>query len=215
MSAELAADLKTPEELFSHHRKENYHFIVFIKHEADPAGKPELKVKSLSRKEDFDLRQTDLAAFLRGEIRKENVRDITEDRSWYPRTQARTDDYLTGVDETQMRVLAAPQKNKKTNKWKIMDDAKATMRRHVRSLSKGPIACIEIHEDAFVALKRTRFSSVEGWRKLVQDAPPKDRQYLQDIKSLLETLYSEHQEATSCFIYNFRSGSCTNYDFER
>lgn len=75
VSAELSIDARSPEELLSHHAEEKHSWIVIIKADAINTGKPDLKVKSLVRKEDTDLRSSELLSYLRQEMRERDHRE--------------------------------------------------------------------------------------------------------------------------------------------
>ncbi|KAF4546580.1 Pek gcn2 protein kinase [Lasiodiplodia theobromae] len=75
VSAELSIDARSPEELISHHADEKHSWIVIIKADAINTGKPDLKVKSLVRKEDTDLRSSELLSYLRQEMRERDHRE--------------------------------------------------------------------------------------------------------------------------------------------
>lgn len=68
ISAELASDTRSPEELVQRYRDDRHAWHVIIKHEAGATGKPDLRLRNMDKKEDLDLRTTDLVTFLRTEL---------------------------------------------------------------------------------------------------------------------------------------------------
>ncbi|KKY20641.1 putative protein kinase [Diplodia seriata] len=75
VSAELSIDARSPEELLSHYAEDKHSWIVIIKADAINTGKPDLKVKSLVRKEDTDIRSSELLSYLRQEMRERDHRE--------------------------------------------------------------------------------------------------------------------------------------------
>lgn len=75
VSAELSVDVRSPEELLAHYAEDKHSWIVTIKADAINTGKPDLKVKSLLRKEDTDIRSSELLSYLRQELRERDHRE--------------------------------------------------------------------------------------------------------------------------------------------
>src|SRR5262249_51111961 len=82
ISAELAVDARSPEELHSHYRSDNHSWMIIIKHDGNTAsgGKADLKVKNLITKQDSDIKSEILLSHLRSELRDREHREGLAER---------------------------------------------------------------------------------------------------------------------------------------
>jgi eukaryotic translation initiation factor 2-alpha kinase 4 len=239
ISAELAVDASSLEELMGRYRDDNHSWIVIVKQDSKERG---FKVRSLNPRDEFDVRPTELVSWLRNEIRARNQRDGVVDQ---PKLSRHTSQPDTGVsvDErtNDVRILVAQHRSKKTNRRNIIESGKDTIQErfdiynlesnsdiwlallHSRELVdkaiNGPIAAIDTRDDILDALRDTRLSDPDGWRNVIHNAPLTDRKYLSQVHELLHDLANEYcvkkdgsETYQNAFIYNYRTGSCIYYD---
>lgn len=114
ISAELAVDASSFEELVTHYKDDNHNWVVIVKQDSKERG---LKIKSLTRKEEFDVRTSELVGWLRSEIRARNQRDLkyTSQQDAGGSVNDRTND---------VRILVSQHRNKKTNRRNIIESGK-------------------------------------------------------------------------------------------
>lgn len=123
ISAELSIDVqKGRRESASPYNEDigSHSWTVLIKQDGS------LKARSLVRKEDVELRSTELVGWLRSEIRE---RDRTEskgmERPRLPRHMVHSDSVGTSSErEPDVRVLVSHTKSKKTNRRNIVEDGR-------------------------------------------------------------------------------------------
>jgi eukaryotic translation initiation factor 2-alpha kinase 4 len=209
ISAELAQDSRSPEDLLSKYRDERHSWIVIIKQDSI------LKIKSMGRKEisDTDIPTTQLLAWLKGEIRERDQRDGTQHRSKLQRHSSQQDS-SGGVDhEQEVRVLTGAQKSKKSNRRNIVEQAQSRAATLVHSFLDGPIAAVETTDHAMELIRETRLSDPESWRKVTYAVPSAERRYIGEIHDMMSTMAHQNKEVTrNAFVYNFRTGMCIYYD---
>lgn len=98
---------------------------------------------------------------------------------------------------------------------RLIENARAAAQGLVDSFAGAPIAAIETRDDIFEKLRDTRLSDPESWRRLIQEVPLTERQYVKEIQEEIESLRAEYGETCrNCFLYNFRTGSCILYDMK-
>lgn len=208
ISAELGADYRSQDELLARHQSDKFGWIVIIRHEGAAGSKSDLKVKSMDKKEDFDVKNTELVSFLRTEIRERDQRDGAMER-----TLARPKSSMQDTPSAKAEVyfVESAHKAKKPHKMRVEDSARSASRSLVESFADAPIVTLEVRDDIFEKLRRTRFSDGESWRKIIQDVPLNERNYMQRVQEQIEDLKTK-REHSNCFLYNFRSGSSFHYD---
>lgn len=242
VSAELAIDARSPEELLAHYAEDKHSWIVIIKPDAINTGKPDLKVKSLVRKEDTDIRSSELLSYLRQEMRERDHREGRarpvsrlfggsgggtnghENHSTHASSTAdaggaggRAKSAL-GTANNNVQVLMAQHRSKKSNKWSIVEAAQARTRDLLASYENGPIAAIETKDEILDMVRETRLSEPDTWRKVIQSVPLAERQYLQEVHSMLGDYRRRWEadgrptEGRAAFVYNFRTGGVVMYD---
>lgn len=207
ISAELAGDASSNEQLVNTHRGEGISYIVVIRHGPliDP-GERNLRVKNLFRKEDTDLRTTELIPYLKNELAERDRKERSSTPIKSPRHNSSSED---GV-EMEVRILQSDRKGRKISRVAITDGAQRTAREQTQGfLTNSPIAAIDIRDDLLEEIKSTTFSDPESWRKVIQNASALDRRYMQQVHELVQEIAAEG--CGSCFIYNFRTGSMVFY----
>ena len=213
IKAELTVDAQTPEQLTSHYSTDNQSWLVIIKHEGLSSGKPDLKVKSLSNKgESADIHSLELVNFIRGELREREEREGHDDRIKLLRQPSQPDG---GGREAKadVHMLTANHKSKKTNKARVIEDAQGRVRELLAGYREGPIAAVEIRDESLARLRETKLSEPDSWRKVIQQIPLSEHKYSHDLFNLIESFKGQYGESTrKCFVYNFRTGYCLDYD---
>ena len=223
LTAELAIDAHSIEDVLRHYREDRHSWIIVIKHGVAP-DKPELKVKSMAKKEDIDLRVGDLLNFLRNEIRDREAREGSAIQRLARVTAATTAPALSGT-KSNVDVIIAQHRSKKSSKWAIVEAAQARSLDLLSAFQSAPIVAIESKEEAMSLIKETRLSDPDSWRHAIQKMPIADRKYLQDLHDLLlkykgnwEVKKTEEGKGSGdvgkAFVYNFRTGGCLLYDLD-
>ncbi|CBY01092.1 similar to protein kinase (Gcn2) [Plenodomus lingam JN3] len=220
-TAELAVDAHSIEDLLRHYRDDRHSWIIIIKHGVAP-DKPELKVKSIAKKEDTDLRTNDLLNYLRNELRD---REGREGSAAQRLIKAAHTNSTSAAAKSNVDVLIAQHRSKKSNKWSIVEAAQTRSAELLSDFRSAPIAAIETKEEAMTLIKETRLSDPDSWRHAIQKMPIAERKYLQELHDLLlkyraQWLETRNEEGNTsgeggrAFVYNFRTGGCLLYDLE-
>lgn len=123
LSAELAADARSPEELLARYRDDKHSWIIIIKQDVDVFGKADLKVKSMDRKVDTDVRSSELISYLRQEIRDRDHREGTNERARLLRQPSQPES-AQAERKSNVQVLMAQHRSKKSNKWNVVEAGK-------------------------------------------------------------------------------------------
>jgi translation initiation factor 2-alpha kinase 4 len=222
-TAELAIDAHSVEDVLRHYRDDRHSWLIVIKHGVAPE-KPDLKVKSIAKKEDTDLRSADLINYLRNELRDREAREGSAAQRLAKVAPAATSSSASAA-KANVDVLMSHHRSKKTNKWSIVDAAQTRSAELLSSFQHAPIAAIETKEEVMNSIRDTRLSDPDSWRKAIQSLPIAERKYLQELHDLLlgyaarwrEVLAEgsvRSREGGKAFVYNFRTGGCLLYDLE-
>ncbi|KAL4870538.1 hypothetical protein BDV12DRAFT_55654 [Aspergillus spectabilis] len=214
ISAELAVDASSLEELLTKYRDHNHSWIVIAKQDSKERG---FKVRCLVPKEELDVRSSELVPWLRSEIRARNLREGAENPR-FSRLPSQSEPN-PGANEraNDVRILVSQHRSKKTNRRNIVEQALMRSREVVEKALNGPIAAIDTRDDMLDAIRDTRLSDPDSWRTVIQNAPLTERKYLSQVHDLLSDLAVESRgesakNSGNAFIYNFRTGSCLYYD---
>lgn len=234
ISAELAVDASSLEELLVKYREHNHHYIVIAKQDSKERG---FKVRNLLRREEYDIRSAELVPWLRSEVQARHHREGMADPR-QSRQSVQQDALLSNEKANDVRILVPQHRSKKTNRRNIVESG---MFLHPSSLSfgmvltygniallrsrevaenarNGPVAAIDTRDDVLDSIRDTRLSDPDSWRTVIQTAPLTERKYLSQVYELLSDLASEShagentESYTNAFIYNYRTGSCVYYD---
>jgi len=222
ISAGLAVDAHSQDELLSHYRENAPSWIVIIKHDASVGGKLEIRVKSLVRKEDADVRSSELISYLRTEMRDRQQREgITRLATRGPAKSNHSEGTSNTAKIHNVQVLFAQHRSKKSNKWLVIEAAQEQAQKLLHSYRNAPIAAIETRDEILDQIGKTRLSDADSWRQAVQSAPLGDRNYLMQVQNMLERFRQswrdgEHEQdevaSRVAFVYNFRTSACVLYD---
>jgi translation initiation factor 2-alpha kinase 4 len=85
ISAELAVDANSADGLMARYKDDRHSWIVILKSDTGGYGEKMLKVRSIVRKEDTEVRSSELMSWLRSEIRERDQRERTNDRAKFLR----------------------------------------------------------------------------------------------------------------------------------
>ncbi|KAH7386818.1 kinase-like protein [Phaeosphaeria sp. MPI-PUGE-AT-0046c] len=227
-TAELAVDAHSIEDILRHYRDDRHSWVIIVKHGIAPE-KPELKVKSIAKKEDTDLRTPDLLNYLRNELRDREAREGSAAQRLTKAIPLHTSSSPATSSPTKstVDVLIAQHRSKKSNKWSIVEAAQSRSSELLSSFSSAPIAAIESKEEVMALLRETRLSDPDSWRTAIQKMPIAERKYLQELHDLLLGYRARWVEMRSeegrergdrgvgkAFVYNFRTQGCLLYDLE-
>jgi len=210
ISAELARDARSPEQLLSHHRDDNHSWIIIIKQDNM------LKIKTMTKKDipDADLAMSQLISWIRAEIRERDARAVVRVRPANAQAEGSTGG--TGRDpEQDVRILAMQTKSKKFNRKTVIEQAQLSAASLVHSFLEGPILAVETGDHVLEGIRDTKLSDHEGWRKLEQTVSNSDKRYVKEIHDLLDTWRSTYERkggSRHAFLHNFRTGMCVYYD---
>jgi translation initiation factor 2-alpha kinase 4 len=222
-TAELAVDAHSIEDILRHYRDDRHSWVIVIKHGLAP-DKPELKVKSIAKKEDTDLRMGDLLNYLRNELRDRETREGSAAQR-LTRAVPAASSSASATAKSNVDVLMAQHRSKKSNKWSIVEAAQSRSADLLSTFQSAPIAAIETKEEIMSLIRETRLSDPDSWRQAIQRMPIAERKYLQELHDLLfkyrarwnEMKIEEGRgssEGGKAFVYNFRTGGCLLYDLE-
>ncbi|KAG5943979.1 hypothetical protein E4U59_007733 [Claviceps monticola] len=215
ISAEMAKDARSPEDLLSKHRDEIYSWIIVVKPDSM------LKIKTMHRKDvpDVDLPQSQLMVWLRPELKERDARAFSKLKSSAshaieatgsssgPQSEARQDQ--------EVKVLVASTKSKKFNRRQVVDQAQISAANLVRSFLDGAILAIETTDQVISLLQETSLSDHESWKRVEQAVTMNERKYVRELHVQLDTWragYEGKGKSKHAFIYNFRTGTCVYYD---
>ncbi|KFA77790.1 hypothetical protein S40288_00457 [Stachybotrys chartarum IBT 40288] len=208
ISAELAKDARSPEDLLSKYRDEHFSWIIIIKQDSM------LKVKSMGRKDvpDADIPTSQLLSWMRAEIRERDSRSIFKLRGHNASEASGTVDR---EQEQEVKVLVAQTRSKKFNRKTVVEQAQASAASLVQSFLEGPVLAVETTDEVLNRVHRTNMSDPESWREVEQSVNNAERKYIRELHDLLDTLrfkYEKKNGSRHSFLYNFRTGTCLYYD---
>lgn len=124
ISAELAVDTHSPDDLINQYKDEKHSWIIIIKQDSPDLGEIPLKVKSMDKKEDYDLRSSELLGFLKSEMRERLQREGAPERSRLLRRGSQPETPSSKDKEADVRVLVAQHRGKKTSRRNVVEAGK-------------------------------------------------------------------------------------------
>lgn len=229
ISAELARDARSPEDLLTQNRDETYSWIVILKQDA-------VKIKTLCRKDhpDVDVPASQVISWLRAEIRDRDSKATGRSRANPPAEQGGAsggagggpgsggrggDQHYSsqGANTAQeVRVLVAQTKSKKFNRQTVVEQAHESAARLAQSMVEGPIAAIETTDAVMEMIRATSLAEPESWRRVEHGVGTAEKKYVREVHEMLEEWRAEWKRGErggrDAFVYNFRTGSCFHYD---
>ncbi|KAI1825609.1 serine/threonine-protein kinase gcn2 [Xylaria intraflava] len=213
ISAELARDSRSPEELISRNRDESYSWIIIVKHDT-------LKIRTMDRKEipDVEIAIADLLPWLRAALRERGSRrNISHKQSDTAGNTASPSEGASVMSNPgqEVRVLVAGTKSKKFNRQTVIDQAQGNAAALVQTFLDGPIAAVETSDNVLNLIQGTTLSEPESWRKAEQTADKNEMRYMRDVHDMLDNwraVWAEKGGSRHAFVYNFRTTKCIYYD---
>lgn len=221
ISAKLAHEARSPDELLSDNPDEQPAWLIIVKSE-------NLKVKTLWTRDtpECDIPARQLLNWLRGEIReRDSAMKITTTKLRTGIAQFESNSLLSDSNspypggsfgaggsggKRDIRVLTGQTKSKKFNRQTVVEQAQTAAAKLVQGFHDGPIAVIETTDSVLQAIRNTSLSEPETWRKL--DVSNAEKKYVRDVQDMLAEFRDDG--AKHAFVYNFRTGSCVFYDLE-
>ncbi|UKZ72864.1 hypothetical protein TrVFT333_000501 [Trichoderma virens FT-333] len=206
ISAELARDSRSPEDLMSKHRDESYCWIIIIKQDSM------LKIKTVGKKDvpDVDLPMAQLLSWLRPEIRDRDSKAAAKFRGApEPTIQSEKD------HEQEVKIMVAQTKSKKFNRRTVVEQAQITAATLMNSFLEGPILAVETSDHLMELVQNTNLSDPESWRRAEHGVATSEKKNIREIHDQLDTWryrYEKKNGSKHSFLYNFRSGTCMYYD---
>ncbi|KAM0453783.1 hypothetical protein ACHAPV_008720 [Trichoderma viride] len=206
ISAELAKDSRSPEDLMSKHRDESYSWIIIIKQDSM------LKIKTVGKKDvpDVDLPMAQLFSWLKPEIRDRDSRSAAKFRGTPEPAAQGERDY-----EQEVKIMVAQTKSKKFNRRTVVEQAQITAATLMNSFLEGPILAIEMSDHLMELVQETSLSDPESWRTAEHSVTTSEKKCIREIRDQLTTWrrkYETKNGSKHSFLYNFRSGTCMYYD---
>jgi eukaryotic translation initiation factor 2-alpha kinase 4 len=207
VSAELARDARSPEELIARNREETYSWIIMIKQDSI------LKIRTMDRKEvaDVELPIAQLLTWVRQALRERGLRHHLMAKQ--PEAPATTT--AAGNTAQEVKVLVAGTKSKKFNRRIVIEQAQANAAGLVQTFLDGPIAAVEASDYVLELIQGTKLSDAEGWRKVEQSVDKNEKRYVREVQDMLATWRSTWEDKNGsrhAFVYNFRTTKCIYYD---
>ncbi|MCJ1313807.1 hypothetical protein MMC25_007487 [Agyrium rufum] len=175
-----------------------------------------LKVRSISRKEDFEVHITELVAFLKTELQnREKAEGKALEKLRMSRHLHHEGSGSGGSHERELDVVVqlpptTKKKGKDINRRALEIDASTRAQALIREAFSSTIIIVEMKDDLLNNLLKTRLSSA-SWNDFIQSSPTKDRAYLEEIHAQLDDLAAK-TKTRHTFLYNNRSRSCFLYD---
>ena len=122
ISAELAVDASSLEELLTKYKEHNHSWIVIAKQDSKERG---FKVRCLVPKEELDIRGSELIPWLRSEIRARNQREGAPENPRFARLPSQSEVNTPANDRSNdVRILVSQHRSKKTNRRNIVEQGK-------------------------------------------------------------------------------------------
>jgi translation initiation factor 2-alpha kinase 4 len=210
ISAELARDARSPEDLMTKHRDESYSWVIIIKQDSM------LKIKSVGRKDvpDADIPMPQLLSWIRAEMRERDSKSAMKLRA----SSAQLDTPTIGdtKHEQDVKILVGQTRSKKFNRRTVVEQAQVQAASLMESYLDGPILAVETTSDQVMeAIQETKLSEPDSWRRVEHAVTTSEKKYVREIHDQLDTWryqFNKKGGSRHSFLYNFRTGYCLHYD---
>jgi translation initiation factor 2-alpha kinase 4 len=201
--AELGKNITGMESLVHQYKHDGASWVVTVK-QGLISGERSLKVKNLHTKQDVDLKNSELVSWLKTELaERDRLRNAPArlSRHFSADMVPRAPGEETHVD-MEVRIWASERKGRKVNRAAIIEAAQRSAAEVSAAYLKCPAVAVDVRGDLLEQILRVH--SAEGWKKLAQNLPATERNYVLDIQKHLDELKAEgHKEA---WVYSFRTG---------
>ncbi|OBT66063.1 PEK/GCN2 protein kinase [Pseudogymnoascus sp. 23342-1-I1] len=209
ISAELAGDARSPEDLMSKYKDDDHFWIVTIKQDSM------VKIKTMGRKdvEDVDMAESQVVSWLRGQIRDRDHRE-GQNLNKMARRTSHNDGPVGPHLKQQVHILTTGTKAKKAAlKNTIQNQAQVAAAKLVEGFLEGQVLAIETTDDVLFKIKETPLSDPDKWKQLAQSVGAGEKRYIQQIEDHLRGLLANRRgERRNAFLYNSRTSSIIYYD---
>lgn len=211
VSAEMAKDARSPDDLLSKHRDESYSWIMIIKQDHM------LKIKTMGRKDvpDADVPMTQLLTWLRTELRDRDNVKWAKLRGINNQSESSAS-ASESKQEQDVKILVSMTRSKKFNRRTVVEQAQVKAASVMESYLEGPILAVETSGDHVMELiHETKLSDPETWRRVEHAVATSEKKYVKDMHDQLDTWRHKHERkggSRHSFVYNFRTGYCLYYD---
>jgi hypothetical protein len=175
------------------------------------------KVRNLQRREEYDIRSSELVPWLRFEVQarlhREGMADVRQSRQ-----SVQQDTLLSNEKANDVRILVPQHRSKKTNRRNIVESALLRSREVVENARNGPSPPLIPATTSSTPSAILASQTPTAGEPSIQNAPLTERKYLSQVYELLSDLASDSRASegpesyTNAFIYNYRTGSCVYYD---
>lgn len=225
ISAELATDAALSFEDIANRYKDEHSWLILIRHDGNGRS---LKVRSMVRREDSEIKTSELVSWLKHELRhrtqKEAAVNTVEGTPRLLRQQSQQQEYHqhSGANDKipVIHVITPQHKSKKVNRTNIIEAAKVACRTVAENLNSGYVAAIDTSDTVLEAIRHTRLSDPESWRNFLNNAPPNEKPYLGELKEELMEFAAKANESDgeeevglkNAWIYNYRTDKIILYD---
>lgn len=225
VSAELARDARSPDELVSRNRDESYSWIIMLKQDSM------LKIRTMERKDvaDVEIPASQLPNWLRLAMRERAARHAGPSLRGADNALSLSTAHAAGGSgsggvgggtvipntEQEVRVLVAGTRSKKFNRRIVIEQAQANAASLLQELQDGPIAAVETSDAVLDLIQSTTLSDTESWRRAEQSVEKNERKYVQEINDMLSSwraAWDGGGGGRHAFVYNFRTTKCIYYD---
>ncbi|KAI5283542.1 hypothetical protein KEM54_002045 [Ascosphaera aggregata] len=211
ISAELASETSSFNELMKEYDEADHSWIVIVKHDT-------LKVVTMPQKDDIEMMKSksDLIDYLRSALHQRNNQENIITKQDVPVQSQETSKERTSI----LRWIGGNAKSKRgVKRADAEDQAYQQSSKFLEDALDAPIAIISVGPDTLEAVRTTRLSSPESWRAMVQNAPIKDHQSLKELQECLKKFASDQDENgqpihQGAFVYSPRSGCTIFYDLK-
>lgn len=209
ISAELAGDARSPEDLMSKYKDYDHFWIVTIKQDSM------VKIKTMGRKdvEDVDMAESQVVSWLRGQIRDRDHRE-GQNLNKMARRTSHNDGPVGPHLKQQVHILTTGTKAKKAAlKNSIQTQAQVAAAKLVEGFLDGQVLAIETTDDVLFKIRETPLSDPDKWKQLAQSVGAAEKRYIQQIEDYLRGLLANRRgERRNAFLYNSRTSSIIYYD---
>ena len=209
ISAELATDSRSVDDLLGRQRDKLHSWIVMVKYESAPT----VKVRNTGNDTENEVTTSGLSSHIRLEMRERDMHIVKQRR--LPPALLRGTSHSEQDRKANVQVLMSQHRSKKSNKFHIVEAAQQKWREKVDEFKDAPILAIETDDKVLESLRETRLGDPESWRKAIQSVQLGERKYLQQVHDILQGMRKKWESGDApreACIFNFRSGGCTYYD---
>ena len=177
-----------------------------------------LKIKSMGRKDvpDADVPTPQLLSWLRSEMRDRDSKMVIKLKTSGHHQQQEAAHIPDHKREQDVKILVGQTRSKKFNRRTVVEQAQVKAATLLDSYLEGPILAVETTSDQVLdAIRDTRLSEPESWRKVEHGVNSSEKKYVREIHDQFDTWRYKHEKkggTRHSFLYNFRTGYCLYYD---